>query len=184
MQTVTCFSELPQGLPHPIAVTIGSYDGIHLGHQAIFKRLTEIGTTTAVVTFSNHPSEILSPHSPTPLLYAPEKKLMLIKAFDIDYTILLPFTKDTASHTYDTFLLKLRNFLPFDILVLGESAVLGKDRTGTPPAIRTLAEKEGFQVEYIPHIEIDDAPVTSSRIRTTIASGDTQMDIRLLGHPL
>lgn len=184
MQTVTCFSEIPQGLSHPIAVTVGSYDGIHLGHQAIFKRLTETAATAVVVTFSNHPSEVLAPKTPSSLLYPPEKKLMLIESCGIDLTVLLPFTKDTASHTYDAFLLKLRNFLPFDTLVLGESAVLGKGRTGTPSTIRAFAQKEGFHVEYLPHIEIDDEPVSSSRIRSILSSGDTKNAARLLGHPI
>ena len=110
MRVVERFEEIPSKLALPIAVTIGSFDGLHLGHQAIFKRLRELAGptgTTAVITFSNHPSDVLS-KNPTPLIYPPDQKLALLKTLDIDLTVFLTFTKQTASNTYDQFLLALK----------------------------------------------------------------------------
>lgn len=183
MRVVERFEEIPSKLAPPIAATIGSFDGLHLGHQAIFKRLRELAGptgTTAVITFSNHPSDILS-KTPTPLIYPPDQKLALLKTLDIDLTVFLTFTKQTASNTYDQFLLSLKKHLPFDHLVLGSDAVLGKGRTGTPNVLRAFAKTHNFQLEYIPHIELDGAPISSTRIRTLLSENKTLEASRLLG---
>ncbi|MCP5509066.1 MAG: FAD synthetase family protein [Chlamydiales bacterium] len=183
MLTVTTIDDIPQKLDTPIAVTLGSYDGIHLGHQSIFKRLKQLGKTSVVVTFSNHPSEVLTPGHIVQLIYPPETKLKLIEALGIDLTVLLPFTLETASNTYDQFLLKLRQKLPFDYLILGEDARLGKGRTGTPDAIRALAQNQGFSVEYLPKLEKDGGPVSSGRIRKLLSAGAITEASHLLGRP-
>ena len=181
MHVVTSFDEIPQNLKTPIAVTIGTFDGIHLGHQTLLKRLKELAQTTAVVTFSNHPSEILNPTASIPLIYPPEKKLQILESYGIDLIVLLTFTKDTSSYTYDRFLLDLRDKLPFDYLVLGWDACLGKGRTGTPEAIQAFAKGHGFSVEYMPKYENDGAAVSSGRIRQLIAENKLEKASRLLG---
>jgi len=181
MLVVNSFDEIPK-MPPPIAVTIGSFDGLHLGHRAIFKRLRALAPsgTTAVITFSNHPSEVLSPSNPTKLIYTPEKKLKILNTLDIDLCVLLKFTKETASNTYDQFLLALRENLPFDHLVLGYNAVLGKGRTGTPQALQDFAHQQGFELEYLPAVKIDGEPVSSGRIRKLLEEGKTEEAERLL----
>ncbi len=181
MHTVETFDAIPQDLKHPIAVTIGSYDGIHLGHQAIFKRLNELGKTSVVVTFSNHPTEVLSPDNPVKLIYPPEKKLQLLEECKIDLTVLLKFTSETASNTYDQFLLKLREKLPFDFLVLGEDARLGKGRTGTPEVIQAFSKQHNFSVEYLDKLTSDGTAVSSQRIRSLLSNGNISAASKLLG---
>ena len=183
MLCVENFEDIPQNLAHPIAVTIGSYDGIHLGHQAIFKRLNMLGKTSVVVTFSNHPSEVLNPDDPAKLIYPPEIKLQLLEKCHIDITVMLKFTLETSSNTYDQFLLKLRNHLPFDFLILGDDARLGKGRTGTPEAIRAFAKEHNFTVEYLSKITLENTPMSSKRIRSLLAKGDIKTASRLLGRP-
>lgn len=183
MQVVNSFDTIPQNLAHPIAVTLGCYDGIHLGHQAIFKRLNELGKTSVVVTFSNHPSEVLNPANPVKMLYPVDQKLALIEECRIDIVVLLEFTHETASNTYDQFLLSLRSKLPYDYLILGANARLGKGLTGTPEAIIALGKQQGFTAEYLPQILQRDQPISSSRIRDCIARGDLETASSLLGRP-
>lgn len=181
MLIVNSFDAIPK-MPSPIAITIGSFDGLHLGHRAIFKRLRALAPTgtTAIITFSNHPSEVLSPNNPTKLIYTPEQKVKTLKTLDIDLCVLLSFTKETASNTYDQFLLALKEKLPFDYLVLGYNAVLGKGRTGTPSALQSFAKKHEFSLEYLPAVKIDGEPVSSGRIRKLLADGKTNESAKLL----
>ncbi len=182
MLVVNSFDKVPK-VKKPIAVTIGTFDGLHLGHRAIFKRLrAKAGAgTTAVITFSNHPSEVLTPDNPAKLIYAPKQKLAIMEALDIDLCVMLTFTKETASNTYDQFIKRLRKVLPFEDLVLGHDAVLGKGRTGTPDKMYELAALEGFEVEYLPAVKLNGEPVSSKRIRTLMKKGDDDQASRLLG---
>ncbi len=98
-------------------------------------------------------------------------------------TVLLKFTSETASNTYDQFLLKLREKLPFDFLVLGEDARFGKGRTGTPDMIRKFSKQHNFSVEYLDKLTSDGTAVSSQRIRRLLEIGDTETASRLLGRP-
>ena len=78
----------------PYALTIGNFDGLHRGHQQLISALKKTGLRTAVLTFSNHPSEVLKSANPVPLLSTPEHKLRLLEQAGVDLVIALPFTKE------------------------------------------------------------------------------------------
>lgn len=182
MIVVESIEEIPQ-LETPLALTIGTFDGVHLGHQALFRRIKEIGHS-AVLTFSNHPLEILQPEKKLHLLTTTSEKLELIKEHKIDLTLLLPFTKELAAETYDSFIKRLHKRLPFTHLILGEGDALGYNREGNLETLTSLGKKLGYQLEMLPKLEKDGLIISSGRIRSLYADEKPLEAAALLGHPL
>jgi riboflavin kinase/FMN adenylyltransferase len=164
----------------PIALTIGFFDGVHLGHQHLFQQLKKYGTA-AVLTFSNHPAEILRPESSPPLIDTLEQKISRLKTNSIDLTLLLPFTQELSSLSYDTFLKQVHEHLPFTHLILGEGSALGHQAQGTEANIKALAKELNFEAIYLPKFLFENEIVSSKRIRELINSGNFEQAFRLLG---
>ncbi len=181
MYILNSFEDIPKNLKTPISLTIGSYDGIHLGHRAVFAKMKTLSATTFVLTFENHPSQILNPENPAPPIDPIETKLELLKECGIKYVLLLPFTKETTSYTYDEYLDMVRNYLPFDFLVLGEDARLGKGRTGTPDKIQAYAKTHGFEAVYVHELKEGGKKISSGRIRKLLSEGKIEEAKKLLG---
>ncbi len=167
------------------ALTIGNFDGIHLGHQSVLHRLKEVATNnqaeSIVMTFSNHPSTILRPESPTPLLTTTEQKLELLEKMGIDVVILLEFTQEFSKQTAQEFLGKLGKSMNLKFLVLGHDSTLGKDRKGDEEIVRDFAKSRGFSVEYLDELRVRGQPVSSSEIRHCIEEGNFSNAAALLG---
>lgn len=171
----------------PVILTIGNFEGVHKGHQALLKQVVDLAhkhhKTAALITFSNHPTEILNPNNPTPLLCTTDHKLSLFKKAGIDLVILLPFTKDFSQQSAEAFLENIQENLPFQDLLLGSDAHIGKNREGNPTTIAALAKKIGFTVDYFPDINFESQRISSSRIRACIHKGDFKDAELLLGRP-
>lgn len=179
MQVVNSLEEIP-ALASPIALSIGNFDGVHLGHQYIFNRLKQLGTSV-VFTFSNHPDEVL--HSPKPRLCTLEHKLHLFEIYGIDLVICIPFTKEFSTQTYEQFLKKLKTRLPFSFLIRGEGSTFGKDKGGDEAHVKALEKPLDFKAEYLKPFCFDGQPVSSGLIRQTLAKGDFQKMSHLLSRP-
>lgn len=185
MKVVTDLSQI-NSIDHPIALTIGVYDGVHLGHQNIFKEVykqTRKKGFRAVLTFAEHPATLLRPDCPTPMITTLEHRLHLLKSYGFDLAIVLPFDQHIANLSYETFIHNLREALPFDHLILGSDASFGKDRQGTSAALRQLGKTLNFNVTYLTKLMYQRAPISSGRIRTLIAEGDLKKIKKLLGRP-
>jgi len=167
-------------LSGPIALTIGSYDGVHLGHQHLFQQLKKYGTA-AVLTFSNHPAEVLRPQSAPPLIDTLDQKIRRLEKNGIDLTLILPFTPELSSLSYDTFLRQLHEHLPFTHLILGEGSTLGHKAEGTQEKIQALAKELNFTPIYLPKFLFEGEPVSSKKIRELINTGNYEQAFRLLG---
>lgn len=155
---------IPQ-LPLPIGLTIGNFDGVHLGHQALLKYLTNLPVKTkALLTFANHPLQVLQPHLPIIQLTPLPIKLRLLSKY-IDCALIPIFTKTIAEQSYITFLQNLHSHLPFSHLVLGEGACLGKNREGTPANIAYLGKSLGFQAHFIKKVTYNGEIISSGLIR-------------------
>ena len=169
----------------PVILTIGSFDGVHLGHQAVLKHLAQTAkekkTTSAVLTFSNHPSTVLRPHHPTPLLCTKEHKVLLLDQASIDLSIILPFTKELSEQSAEQFLQRVREFLPFQTLILGSDAHIGKNREGDRSTVTALSTTLGFSLEYYPDHKKDGERISSRRIREYIQQGELKQAKALLG---
>jgi riboflavin kinase/FMN adenylyltransferase len=184
MLLITDLNDIPT-LNRTSALTIG-FDGVHLGHQALFQHLKDKlppdGILTAL-TFSNHPSHLFTPDSPTPLIYSPLQKVKLLFESGVDNVILIPFTKEFALTPFDSFLKKLKSSLCFSYLALGTGAVFGKNREGNEANIRQLSPQLEFEVDYLPKFLLNGAPVSSGRIRTLISQADFPAAKNCLGRP-
>lgn len=161
------------------ALTIGTFDGVHLGHQQLFKILSSLGSPTQAITFSNHPHDILNPTgAPLSLTPLPLKR-SLLSAYGIEESVVIPFTQEIASLTYTEFL------APYQIehLVIGEDAAIGHGRLGTPEALRLLGLQRGFRVHVVPKLRREGEQISSTKIRSLISKGDLLQAELLLGRP-
>lgn len=183
------FYHLEKFLPpaQPLVLTIGNFDGVHRGHafvlQQVFTQAQAVEGSSCVLTFSNHPSEILKPDHPTSLLCTSQHKLELLKEIGVDSLVFMPFTAHLAQETAKAFIQKLCNHIPFSHLILGYDATLGKDRQGDRSVMQQLAKELNFQIQYLEEYKDQGDPISSSRIRQRLQQGDLQAVESLLGRP-
>ncbi len=185
MKVVYDINQIPE-LDSPIALAMGVYDGVHIGHQSIIKRLhkfTRKGGTRAILTFSNHPTQVLAPNAAIPLICSLPHRLRLFQEYGIHLAIALPFTGALATQTYEEFIQNLYKKLPFSTLSLGEKTTFGKGRRGDEPHVRQLSEKMGFEVEYLKKEKSHREVVSSGRIRKAVEEGNLKKAKKLLGRP-
>lgn len=156
------------------ALTLGFFDGVHLGHQALLKKLRAHPHTT-ILTFSNHPQSLLKPPAPE-LLIPYEERIALLREY-ADELIVLPFTHALAQTSYEDLL----GQFSLSHLLLGEGAVFGNKREGNEPNVRRYAQQKGFTVEYFPKILFEGEPISSSRIRQALRFGKLTLAQQLLG---
>lgn len=170
----------------PLVLTIGNFDGMHRGHCTVLKRAQSLANEereVIVLTFRNHPSEILRPEQPTTLLCSLPHKLHLLQKFGIQTILLLPFTRYLAQHSARSFVEHVRQFIPFSHLVLGHDATLGRDRQGDRHTMQNLGMEWGFNVHYLEEYRYEGKPVSSTRIREALLQGDFNLVEELLNRP-
>jgi riboflavin kinase / FMN adenylyltransferase len=161
-------------------ITIGVFDGIHLGHQLILKKLKEKEGKSVVITFSNHPLEIINPNINFKHIYTIEQKLKLIESFGIDLVILLKFTKKLANLDYHNFFKILKSNFSFNYFIVGEDVKLGKDNLGDQISIKNLEKLYQFKLERIKKIEYQNKIISSSWIRSLINEKNFNLVEKLL----
>lgn len=185
MLVVTSLEELKQidctkpPFNEPIHLTLGNFDGVHLGHKALLQHVKNQGTSAAV-TFQTHPAYTLFPESALPLLSTYEEKVSIIASEGIDLLIALDF-KQVQKMPYDTFLRTLYSALPFASLSLGEGAQFGYKRKGTKERLIPLAKELGFTLSYLPKISLDGLPLSSGEIRKWKKDGKYDLVDKALG---
>ncbi len=173
-------------IPHTQrAVTIGVFDGVHLGHRALLNQLVSIarseGLTATVVTFSNHPQSVLNPPAPQ-LLTTVEERLSLLKETGVDETVVLPFTLELSRLTAKQFCSDiLVDKLMCRLLIIGDDFALGYRREGTVNRLKELGEQMGFKVVAISPIMKGSVRVSSSEIRNLLLQGEVERANELLG---
>jgi riboflavin kinase/FMN adenylyltransferase len=173
MLLITDLADLPS-LSEPCGLTIGSFDGVHLGHQALLKHLKSklpSNGTLAVFTFLNHPTHLFTPDQPALLICPPLQKVTHLADYGADIVCLIPFTPEFAKTSFREFLLYLKKQLNFSHLALGVGATFGKDKEGDESNVQKLASEFAFKVDYIPKTLVKGVPVSSGRIRSSIAKG-------------
>ncbi len=169
------------------AITVGTFDGVHLGHFDVLSRLAQLARsrsmTSVLVTFSPHPTEVLRPES-APLLLTPGmEKFEALATIGVDYCAILPFTKQLAALTAADFVREvLRPRFRMDALLIGHDHGFGRDRAGGREQLLALGVAEGFAVEPVAPVSLPDGSiVSSSAIRSAVASGDFEAARRALG---
>ena len=170
------------------AVTIGAYDGVHLGHRALLRDLSararERGLSTVVVTFDRHPAGVVRPESAPLQLTDLEQKLELLAACGIDRTVVIPFDLARAEETAEDFVKQeLVDGLGTRLVVVGEDFHFGHGRQGNVALLTELGRKYGFDVVGATLTGDGTEAVSSTRIRTLVAEGDVAGASQLLGRP-
>jgi riboflavin kinase/FMN adenylyltransferase len=176
---------IKSNLPYPI-LTLGNFDGVHLGHRAIFRMLIERAKekngTSVVYTFVPHPLRVIAPERAPKLLTTYKHKIKLIEESGIDAIICANFTKDFANISAEDFVKEiLCNTLKVKEIFIGENYLFGKGRKGSPEMLKKLGKECGFTVTIIDEIKTKDATLSSSRIRTLVAKGRVDEVAEFLG---
>ena len=174
-------------LMQPIAMTIGKFDGIHLGHMALIKKTVEYARNlcipSMVFTFNPNPVSVLSGKIFTPLLNE-QQKISILSGMGIDILVNYPFDKAFASISADAFMRLIFADLKCRALIVGESFSFGKDRKGEVFMLVNTGKRYGAIVEVMKNLELDGEPVSSSRIRKAIECNDIPLAERLLNRPI
>jgi riboflavin kinase / FMN adenylyltransferase len=181
---VISFENAPAG-PH--VVSIGTFDGVHLGHQYLLQRAgaraRELGFPLLIVTFEPNPSQVVRPEAFQGRLNTPEQKGERLRAAGVGQLVVLPFTQRLMRETPEQFMGDLvAATQPVEVWV-GEAFALGHNRTGNTTRLAEIGDALGFRLVALPRREIDGEIVSSSRIRQHVLGGSAGIARRLLGYP-
>jgi riboflavin kinase / FMN adenylyltransferase len=171
-----------------IAVTVGSFDGVHAGHRAILDRLCKLARAhdarTVVVTFDPHPREFFRPESAPPLLTTPAERERLLARNGVDILVRLRFGSELADTPAEEFVTNILLSMGEVVgIVAGYDFHFGKDRRGDPRVLATLAAERGIAFEEVAPGAVGGTVVKSTRIREAVAAGDLDLARELLGRP-
>lgn len=171
-----------------ITIALGTFDGIHIGHQKIISRAVdlakEINGTSVVFTFSNHPLSVVAPERCPLQLVTQDDKAELIQKLGVDVLLTIPFTPKFLQYSATQFIdLALENLKPKHI-VIGPNYFFGYKRSGTPELLQQAGVQHGFKVEIHPIVYVDDIIVSSTLIRQMIGTGHVNQAAHLLGRPV
>lgn len=168
-------------------MTIGNFDGVHLGHQQLIKLVTEaaqtLGVPSLVMTFEPHPAEFFAPESNTvSRLTRFREKFQALKSCGIDYVLVLPFNRFTAQLSANDFVEQvLANKLSASHVIIGDDFRFGRGRMGDIELLERLGKTHGFRVSALDTYEVQAERVSSTRLRQALASGDQRLAHALLG---
>jgi riboflavin kinase/FMN adenylyltransferase len=169
-------------------LTLGNFDGVHRGHQEIFRRLVATaragGGSAIVLTFEPHPAMVLTPSRAPRLLTDLRARIERIAAQGVDAIIVQRFTRSFAALTPDDFVRRwLVARLGVRAMVVGHRVSFGHDRAGNAETLRELGAQSGFGVEVVGPVEIDGILVSSSAVRHAVTAGELERARALLGRP-
>jgi len=168
-------------------ITVGTFDGVHLGHRDILRRLNEraaaSGLTAVLVTFRPHPLEVVNPSAAPMMLTPGDEQLDALADSGTGLAVVLPFTPALARLSAEEFVSRLlRERYCMRELIIGYDHGLGRGRQGDATVLTVLGKAHGFTVEVVPPtLDAVGAPISSSAIRTSIAHGDLERAARSLG---
>jgi riboflavin kinase / FMN adenylyltransferase len=173
-------------LANGTTVTVGSFDGVHLGHQAVLReidrRARAAGRASVLVTFDPHPLEVVNPGAAPPLLTTGPERLEILALSPLEYVLLVRFDRYLASLTPEEFVLQvLLQRCAVRELVIGHDHGFGRGRSGDVDTLRRLGEAHGFEVDVVPPVDFAGQHVSSSRIRRAVAGGDLSTAAAMLG---
>ncbi len=167
------------------ALTVGVFDGVHLGHQHLLNKLVEQASQEkllpGVVTFDRHPEEVISPGKGLLCLTNLEQRKALIRGSGISLIVVLPFTLELSQFTAHEFISLLRKYLGLRLLVVGPDFALGRNREGNPEALKMLGQELDFKVLQVPPFELEGVIVRSTLIRELLSRGELGKVAKFLG---
>jgi len=178
-------AEITEKLRHPV-VTIGNFDGVHLGHREIFRRVRELaaerGGVSVVVTFVPHPLQVVRAHKEIRLITTYREKQALIASSGIDYLLEIPFDKAFASIPAAEFVERvLVGAIGVERLVIGYDYAFGRGREGNVALLRELGVRFGYSVEVLQPISNGATVYSSTAVRKMVSAGDVGGVVDVLG---
>ncbi len=178
--------ELARSMPErDTAVTIGVFDGVHVGHQALIAKLKEraaaSGLSSAVVTFQHHPRLVIKQHSHITRLTSLQERIRLLHSLGVEHVVPLSFTPELSQLSAREFVELLKRYLKMRALIVGPDFALGRERQGNADELKALGGEMDFTVDVVPPQKVNGDTVSSTAIRRALAGGDVARAGRLLG---
>mgnify|MGYP002346586329 FL=1 len=169
-------------------VTVGTFDGLHIGHQKVISELIHAAKTidgeSVVVTFFPHPRTVLQPGFDLRLILSRKEKIHFLEKMGVENLVCIEFTKEFAQTSSEDFIEK---FIVAPIapkkIIIGYDHHFGKDRRGDLGFIKNMAEKYGFEVDQVAKLDVNEVAISSSKIRDAIRGGDMRSATAYLGTP-
>jgi riboflavin kinase/FMN adenylyltransferase len=185
MEIILGIDHLRRPFVNPV-VTLGNFDGVHLGHQKIFARIKEeasrVDGEAVVITFEPHPLQVLSPHRCPPLLTPFRKKMLLIEEFGIDTVLCIPFTAAfSQTSPLDFIKTVLIEKVGAKKIIVGFNYHFGKNKQGDVETLRTVGKSFHVDVDVMEPLILDGTVVSSSKIRAFLKAGHVETAAKLLG---
>ena len=173
----------------PSAVTIGNFDGVHLGHQALFEHIADTakakGLIPTVLTFSPHPREFFSPTAAPQRISTLRDKLCWMKQSGVQQVMIAPFDRALSSQSPEEFVKRvLRDGINAKHVWVGDDFRFGHKRAGDYETLLQLSETYGFTVEHIASVLLDNHRISSTEVRQSLSAGHIEQAVAGLGHPL
>jgi riboflavin kinase/FMN adenylyltransferase len=170
------------------ALTLGVFDGLHLGHQQIMRTVVEraraIKGVPTAITFDPHPRAVLHPETAPPLLQTLDQRLGAFEVLGIEQAIVIPFNREFAAHDASEFLRHIvKQRLDAKEVYLGRGFAFGKNRGGNIELLRKIGAELGFHADEVPVVTLRGMRISSSRIREYLANGKVNLARRMLGRP-
>jgi len=168
-------------------ITIGVFDGVHLGHRHLIRHLVgqaeAMDLVPGVVTFQRHPQQVLNPKTQISYLTTLEERIALLKRLGVSFVIPLNFTRELAQTTAHEFVMVLQRYLHMKSLIIGPDFALGKNREGNAAVLFDLGREMGFSVQVVPPLVQAGEIVSSTAIRQALAKGHLAKVRNMLGRP-
>ncbi|MFO7919155.1 MAG: bifunctional riboflavin kinase/FAD synthetase [Anaerolineae bacterium] len=170
-----------------VVLTIGSFDGIHRGHQHLLQNLVQRAQATqrlsAVLTFHPHPEAVVHPDEQPQYLSSPQERTTIIENLGLDLLFLIPFGQELAETSARDLLIILHDRLRMRELWVGRDFAMGRDREGDIPTLRDLSSEIRYRLHVVHPLYEGGQPISSTRIRTLLSEGRVEDAARLLGRP-
>ena len=172
----------------PTVLTLGVFDGLHLGHQRIMQTVVErakaVNAVPTAITFDPHPRAVLHPESVPPLLQTLDQRLANFDVLGIEQAIVIPFTKEFAAQPAEDFLdVIVHDRLHAKEAYLGNGFAFGRGRGGDIELLRRMSGELGFFADEVPEVQLRGQRISSSKIRKLLAEGRVNLVRRMLGRP-
>jgi riboflavin kinase/FMN adenylyltransferase len=182
---------IPPGIPQDgrgAVVTVGSFDGVHLGHRAVLAEIRDRADATEaraiLLTFEPHPLRFLRPESAPAILTSPREKAEVLAQSGLDFVVFLRFSRALSEYSPRRFVEEiLLGRLGVTELVIGHNHAFGRNRSGDASTLREMGRERGFIVDLVAPVRSGGVPISSTRIREAVASGDLEKARAGLGRP-
>jgi riboflavin kinase/FMN adenylyltransferase len=168
-------------------VTVGTFDGVHLGHRAVLKEIAErarrADRRSLLLTFEPHPLEVVNPPAAPHLLTLARERREYLAQCELDIVVFMEFTRELSLFSPEEFVRLLLDRFHMRELVIGYDHGFGRGRTGDAELLRQLGGLHRFDVDVVQEVDADGHPISSTLVRRAVAGGDLETATRLLGRP-